>query len=62
MRTHSLCADLARMGGRRQRLHATVLAGMVAAGLSGTPAHALQMIEARDGVAVEAILDRKSVV
>ena len=59
MRTHSLCADLARMGGRRQRLHSTVLAGLVVAGLSGTPAHALQMIEARDGVAVEAILSIK---
>ena len=59
MRTHSLCADLVRMGGRRQRLHSTVLAGLVVAGLSGTPAHALQMIEARDGVAVEAILSIK---
>ena len=59
MRTHSLCADLVRMGGRRQRLHSSVLAGLVVAGLSGTPAHALQMIEARDGVAVEAILSIK---
>ena len=59
MRTHSLCVILVRMGGRRQRLHDTVLAGLVVACLSGTPAHALQMIEARDGVAVEAILSIK---
>jgi conjugal transfer pilus assembly protein TraK len=47
------------MGGRRQRLHSRVLAGLVVACLSGTPAHALQMIEARDGVAVEATLSIK---
>jgi conjugal transfer pilus assembly protein TraK len=47
------------MGGRHQRLHSTVLAGLVVASMSGTPAHALQMIEARDGVAVEAILSIK---
>ena len=56
---HSFCANLARTGGPRLCLRSTVLAGMVAAGLSGTPAHALQMIEARDGVAVEAILSIK---
>ena len=59
MRTHSLRAVLVRMSGRRQRLNSAVLAGLVVTSLSGTPAHALQMIEARDGVAVEAILSIK---
>ena len=59
MGTHSLRAVLVRTGGRRQRLNSAVLAGLVVTSLSGTPAHALQMIEARDGVAVEAILSIK---
>ena len=56
---HSLCARPSRASGRCQCLHFRALAGLVVASLSGTPAHALQTLEARDGVAVEAILSIK---
>lgn len=56
---HSLCARLSRTCARRHRIHFTVLAGLGIACLSCAPARALQMIEARDGVAVEAILSIK---
>ena len=56
---HSLCARPSRASGRCQCLHFTALAGLVVACLYGTPAHALQTLEARDGVAVEAILSIK---
>ncbi len=56
---HSLCARLSRTCGRRHRIHFTVLAGLGIACLSCAPARALQIIEARDGVAVEAILSIK---
>lgn len=56
---HSLCARPSRASGRCQCLHFTALAGLVVACLYGMPAHALQTLEARDGVAVEAILSIK---
>ena len=56
---HSLCGQPSRESGRCQCLRATSLAGLVVACLYGTPAHALQTLEARDGVAVEAILSIK---
>ena len=56
---HSLCARPLRESGRCQCLRTAALAGLVVACLSGTLAHALQTIEARDGVAVEAILSIK---
>ena len=56
---HSFCANLARTGGPRLCLRSRVLAGLVVACLSGSPAHAMQMIESQDGVAVEAILSIK---
>ena len=56
---HSLCGRPSHESGRRHCLRATSLAGLLVAGLSGTPAHALQTLEARDGVAVEAILSIK---
>ena len=56
---HSLCARPSRASGRCQCLHFTALAGLVVPCLYGTPAHALQTLEARDGVAVEAILSIK---
>ena len=56
---HSLCARSSRKRCRRPSLRAKALAGLVVACLYGTPAHALQTLEARDGVAVEAILSIK---
>ena len=56
---HRVCARPSRASGRCQCLHFTALAGLVVACLCGTPAHALQTLEARDGVAVEAILSIK---
>jgi len=56
---HSLCARSSRKRGRCPSLRAKALAGLVVACLYGTPAHALQTLEARDGVAVEAILSIK---
>ena len=56
---HSLRARPSRESGRCQCLRVTALAGLVVACLSGTSAHALQTLEARDGVAVEAILSIK---
>jgi conjugal transfer pilus assembly protein TraK len=56
---HSLCGLPPSESGRCQCLRTTALAGLVVACQSGTPAHALQTLEARDGVAVEAILSIK---
>jgi conjugal transfer pilus assembly protein TraK len=56
---HSLCARPSRASGRCRCRHFTALAGLVVACLYGTPVHALQTLEARDGVAVEAILSIK---
>ena len=55
----SLHARPPRTGGPRQCLHFTAHAGLVITCLFSTPAHALQTLEARDGVAVEAILSIK---
>ena len=59
MRPSNHCTERAATDGLGGRLHATAFAGLMFAALSGMPAHALQVLEARDGVAVEAILSIK---